>query len=104
MLANYLIGLRTLSVIAVGFVTGMVFWMRRTARHLSADLRGTVGAALAMSGAALALTAFLAVGREGLETSLAYVVPVTVMFLRPARRAVTPEATTTTRATQPATR
>ncbi len=60
----------TLSIIAVGFVTWMVFWMRRTARHLSTVLRGKMGAALAVSGTALALTAFLAVGREGLETSL----------------------------------
>ncbi len=60
----------TLSIIAVGFVTWMVFWMRRTARHLSTDLRGKMGSALAMSSGALVLTAFLAVGREGLETSL----------------------------------
>ncbi len=40
-----------LSVLAVGLVTGMVFWMRRTA-------------------GALTVTAFLAVGREGLETTL----------------------------------
>ena len=60
----------TLSIIAVGFVTWMIFWMRRTARTLSRELRGRVETALAVSGAALAVTAFLAVGREGLETSL----------------------------------
>jgi high-affinity iron transporter len=59
-----------LSVVAVGFVTWMVFWMRRTARHLSKDLRGRLDVALTMGAGALALTAFLAVGREGLETSL----------------------------------
>lgn len=60
----------TLSIIAVAFVTWMVFWMRRTARSLSAELRGRMDAALAMGTGALLLTAFLAVGREGLETAL----------------------------------
>ena len=59
-----------LSIVAVGFVTWMVFWMRRTARHLSSDLRGQVDHALALGTGALILTSFLAVGREGLETSL----------------------------------
>ncbi|MER7705920.1 iron uptake transporter permease EfeU [Kitasatospora sp. NPDC097605] len=60
----------TLSIIAVGLVTWMVFWMRRTARHLKAELHGKLDAALAMGTGALVLTAFLAVGREGLETAL----------------------------------
>ncbi|MEU6119206.1 iron uptake transporter permease EfeU [Streptomyces sp. NPDC047117] len=60
----------SLSIIAVGLVTWMVFWMRRTARHLKAELHGKLDAALAMGTAALVLTAFLAVGREGLETAL----------------------------------
>ena len=59
-----------LSVIAVGFVTWMIFWMRRTARSLSKELRGRMDAALAMGTGALMVTAFIAVGREGLETSL----------------------------------
>lgn len=57
----------TLSIIAVALVTWMVFWMRRAARHLAADLRASLGAAA--SATAVAVTAFLAVGREGLETA-----------------------------------
>lgn len=60
----------SLSVVAVALVTWMVFWMRRTARHLKAELHGKLDAALAMGTGALVATAFLAVGREGLETSL----------------------------------
>ncbi|MFJ3514708.1 MULTISPECIES: iron uptake transporter permease EfeU [unclassified Streptomyces] len=59
-----------LSIISVGLVTWMVFWMKRTARHLKADLHGKLDTALAMGTAALVATAFLAVGREGLETAL----------------------------------
>ncbi|WP_405737710.1 FTR1 family protein [Streptomyces sp. NBC_00028] len=60
----------SLSIIAVGLVTWMVFWMRRTARHLRSELHGKLDAALQMGTGALVATAFLAVGREGLETSL----------------------------------
>jgi len=60
----------SLSVLAVGLVTWMVFWMRRTARHLRSELHGKLDAALAMGTGALVATAFLAVGREGLETAL----------------------------------
>ncbi|WP_030230858.1 iron uptake transporter permease EfeU [Streptomyces sp. NRRL S-350] len=59
-----------LSLIAVCFVTAMVFWMRRSARTLSAELKEKVQASLAMGAGALVLTSFLAVAREGLETSL----------------------------------
>ncbi|GAA2660584.1 iron uptake transporter permease EfeU [Streptomyces vastus] len=60
----------SLSIFAVGLVTWMVFWMRRTARHLKAELHGKLDAALQMGTGALVATAFLAVGREGLETAL----------------------------------
>ncbi len=59
-----------LSVLAVVLVTGMIFWMRRTARSLAGELREKVAEALRISTAALAFTAFLAVGREGVETAL----------------------------------
>ncbi|MGW4729689.1 iron uptake transporter permease EfeU [Streptomyces shenzhenensis] len=60
----------SLSILSVGLVTWMVFWMRRTARHLRSELHGRLDAALAMGTGALVATAFLAVGREGLETAL----------------------------------
>ncbi|WP_033325587.1 iron uptake transporter permease EfeU [Streptomyces yerevanensis] len=60
----------SLSILAVVLVTWMVFWMRRTARHLKAELHGKLDAALQMGTGALVATAFLAVGREGLETAL----------------------------------
>lgn len=59
-----------LSVLAVILVTGMVFWMRKTAASLSGELRSKVAAASQVGAGALAATAFLAVGREGLETTL----------------------------------
>ncbi|MFF0393310.1 iron uptake transporter permease EfeU [Kitasatospora sp. NPDC004615] len=60
----------SLSILAVGLVTWMVFWMKRTARHLKSELHGKLDAALAMGTVALVVTSFLAVGREGLETAL----------------------------------
>ncbi|MER5886720.1 iron uptake transporter permease EfeU [Streptomyces sp. NPDC001941] len=60
----------SLSILSVALVTWMVFWMRRTARHLKGELQGKLDAALAVGTGALVITAFLAVGREGLETSL----------------------------------
>ncbi|MEE1753234.1 iron uptake transporter permease EfeU [Streptomyces sp. SP18CS02] len=60
----------SLSIVAVGLVTWMVFWMRRAARSLRAELHGRLDTALRMGTGALVATAFLAVGREGLETAL----------------------------------
>ena len=59
-----------LSILAVGFVTWMVFWMARHARGLSGELRGKIDLAAEAGRASLAVVAALAVGREGLETAL----------------------------------
>ncbi len=58
------------SVVAVGLVTWMVFWMRRAARGLKSELHAATDRAIATGGLALALVGLLAVGREGLETAL----------------------------------
>lgn len=59
-----------MSLIAVAFVTWMVFWMKRASRNLKGELHGRVEDALAVGGGALAVVAFIAVAREGLETAL----------------------------------
>ncbi len=56
------------SVAAVALVTWMVFWMRRTAHRLKADLHERLAGALGP--VALTAAAFFAVAREGIETSL----------------------------------
>jgi high-affinity iron transporter len=65
-------GLETvIGLIAVAAVTYMIVWMRRNARGIKAALEGEAASALA-AGSTLALVgmAFLAVLREGLETSV----------------------------------
>jgi high-affinity iron transporter len=58
------------SIIAVGFVTAMVFWMRTAARTISGELKGQLDKALDVGPWAVALVGFLGVGREGLETAI----------------------------------
>jgi len=60
----------TLSIIAVAFVTWMIFWMARAARGLGSELRGRIDDAAEGGRWSLAVIAALAVGREGLETAL----------------------------------
>lgn len=58
------------SIVAVGFVTVMVFWMRSAARSISGALKGRLDRALDLGPLAVALVGFLGVGREGLETAI----------------------------------
>jgi len=59
-----------MSILAVGLVTWMIFWMKRTARFLKRELEGKLADALTVGRAALVTIAFVSVAREGIETSL----------------------------------
>ena len=57
--------------VAVFFVTGMILWMRKHARHMKRELEGAAEAALRNgTTTALVVMVFLAVLREGFETSV----------------------------------
>lgn len=58
------------SLVAVAIVTTMVLWMKKAAASLSGELRGGMARALETGGLAVLSLAFLAVGREGVETAL----------------------------------
>ncbi len=59
-----------LSIVAVGFVTWMVFWMKRASRTIKGDLHDKMSAAIEIGTLGVFTAALLAVGREGLETAL----------------------------------
>ncbi len=59
-----------MSIIAVGLVTWMVFWMARNARNLRGELHGHVDRVAGKGVWALVIVAFIAVAREGVETAL----------------------------------
>ncbi|WP_296535837.1 iron uptake transporter permease EfeU [uncultured Actinomyces sp.] len=62
----------TLSFVAVGLVTWMIFWMGKNARELKDELEGSLSKALAEDGSGWGVVwiAVVAVGREGVETAL----------------------------------
>ena len=60
-----------IALTAAGVLTWMIFWMGRQARHIKGELQSKVDAAIeGGSAVALAMIAFVAVLREGLETAL----------------------------------
>jgi high-affinity iron transporter len=58
------------SLVAVAIVTTMVLWMKKASATISGELRGGMARALETGGLAVMALAFLAVGREGVETAL----------------------------------
>lgn len=58
------------SLVAVAIVTTMVLWMRKAAASISGELRAGMSRALETGALAVVMLAFLAVGREGVETAL----------------------------------
>jgi high-affinity iron transporter len=58
------------SLVAVAFVTWMIFWMRTAARRIGTDLRTKLEQAIKLGPVAVVVMAFFAVAREGLETSV----------------------------------
>ena len=59
-----------LSILAVGLVTWVIFWMARHARHLRHELESRLDKALAGGAGALVAIGVIAVAREGIETAL----------------------------------
>jgi high-affinity iron transporter len=59
-----------LSILAVGLVTWMIFWMAKHARALKHELHSKLDAAIAGAGMGIVVIGFVSVGREGIETAL----------------------------------
>ncbi|MFJ4224833.1 iron uptake transporter permease EfeU [Microbacterium sp. NPDC089695] len=60
-----------LSLLAVGMVTWMIFWMQKAGRTMKATLEGGIDRALTQGGIwALIAIGFVSVAREGIETTL----------------------------------
>ncbi|ERK71475.1 iron uptake transporter permease EfeU [Leifsonia aquatica] len=59
-----------LSVVAVAFVTWMIFWMGKTARSMKTLLHEKLDSVLVGAGWGVVILAMLSVGREGIETAL----------------------------------
>jgi high-affinity iron transporter len=59
-----------LSIFAVGLITWMIFWLAKTSANLTGHLENSLDLSLSAGGFSIALVAFLAVGREGIETTL----------------------------------
>ena len=60
----------SLSILAAGLLTWMIFWMAKTARNLKGSLEGSMQAGLSQGGFVIAFVAFTAVVREGVETAV----------------------------------
>ena len=68
-----LLAFAVVSLLAVGVLTWMIFWMRRQAHRIKGELEDSVGQAITGPGdarLAVMTVAFLAVAREGLEATL----------------------------------
>lgn len=61
----------TMSLLAVGLVTWMIFWMQRAARDLKKTLEGDIDRVLATGSLwGIVVIGFVSVAREGIETTL----------------------------------
>ncbi|KAA8885609.1 iron transporter [Nocardia colli] len=66
--AELIAGLASLAAVVI--VTWMVLWMRTASRTISGELKAGMSRALDVGPVAIVALAFLAVGREGVETAL----------------------------------
>jgi high-affinity iron transporter len=60
----------SLSILAAGLLTWMIFWMAKTARFLKSSLETSLKGSISKSGLSISIVAFTAVIREGVETAL----------------------------------